>query len=152
MSGERGCFVASSGPFTDLDPVRWAHSNPQLFFRGGEVDAYQLLSWVLADVLVFGQGGCFVEQEGDWWLVASNRDWLRTKAHSVEQLFQRVVAEPRHGGHSMRAELLVAAYCRDIFTTTRAAEQAIKGSRPAASLVDSVFNDAWVERALFFRL
>ena len=45
----------------------------------------------------------------DWWLVASDTNWMEHPSFTVQELFGRVVAAPELGPNSMRAEVILAA-------------------------------------------
>jgi hypothetical protein len=131
--------------------IEWARRNPEMFFGGGVPDAIQLVAWLIADVCQLSSGGCRVERDTGWWAVGSNADWLQTEG-DVRSLFSRLVPAPEHGRNSMRAELLLGAFCRDISIHNRADNSVIAGSMAPTSLIHRINADQWCERIIAFRL
>lgn len=135
----------------EIDPLEWVKRNQKLFFPGGQIDAVRLVAYVMSDVLEIGGGECRIVQRDGWWFVSSDVDWL-VHDLSLRELFQRVVAAPQHGEHSMRAEVLVTAYAEDVFAVSRGNENAIKGLAPRRPLLDSVVQNNWTQGLLAFHV
>jgi hypothetical protein len=131
-----------------VDALKWLRSQPARFFPSGRPHPIHLLAFVMADVLELGGGSCTIRHQGEWWIVGSDVDWLD---HSVDvpQLFGRVIAAPQHGQHSMRAEVLVAAFATSVWTTLRGVRTRIQGDEPPASVWEEV---APYWRTIVFRL
>ena len=135
-----------------VDPREWVRRNPGMFFRGARPDGLQLATWVLADVIETGGGGCRLERTAGWWLLGSDVDWLLSPGLAVRELFTRVVAEPKRGTHSMRAEILLEVFCADVFTKSQSTEELVKGVSPELDLLERIFADQWTQRLVAFRL
>jgi hypothetical protein len=135
-----------------VDPLAWVSSRPIQFFRTGRADALQLVTCVLADVVTLGGGECRVSVIEDWWLVSSDIDWMKNAKFSVQELFSQVVADPRLGDHSMRAEILLNAFASDVFTTDSHAPLAIKGRAPTTHLIAQHVDLRWARRLVALRV
>jgi hypothetical protein len=95
------------------DAVAWVRSGPERFFPGGNVSHVGLLAWVAQDIVSAGGTltACVVD---DWWLVSSDARWLSHPSYSVEELFRHVVTASEQGRHSMRGEVIVAAFAASV--------------------------------------
>jgi hypothetical protein len=132
-----------------VDALGWIRSGPQRFFPSGKVEAVYLLAYIMADVLELGRGSLTVRHEGEWWIVGSEIDWLETSACSPRELFQRVVAEPGHGEHSMRGEVLVGAFATTIWISLDTQREGVKGDSPPDAVWQRTID---LHRAIVFRL
>ncbi len=116
-----------------VDPVQWLLARPQQFFLGGSANPLDLAASIMADVLLVSEQ-CVVRCLGDWWIVGSDVNWIQHPTHSVEDLFQRVVPDPRQGRHSMRAEVIVGAFASRVALVAAGEQRCIKGESPPASV------------------
>jgi hypothetical protein len=113
-----------------VNAVQWVLTRPERFFSSSAPDPLRLLAYLMADVLVLGGGSCTIHRVDDWWVVGSDADWLRHERFSVRELFERVVAQPEHGEHSMRAEILVAAFAPSVWLALQGDRVCIRGTAP----------------------
>jgi hypothetical protein len=133
-----------------LDAIQWVKNSQIRFFPDGQIDVLRLLAYVMADVIGLGGGDCHITRRSDWWFVSSDVDWLTHPSIPVPQLFSRVVPAPAHGEHSMRAEVLVAAYAEDVYTMTATEAHVIKGAGP--DVVAAAAAELGATRVVAFRL
>lgn len=135
----------------EVDPLAWVKRNPRLFFPDGVIDPIRLLAYVMSDVVELGRGECRIVQRDRWWFVSSDVDWL---AHdlSLRELFQRVVTAQDHGEHSMRAEVLIHGYARDVLAISRGEECLIAGTKPEQHLIEATLHGNWARALIAFRL
>lgn len=98
-----------------IDPLSWLRGRPKFFFAGGTPNDDDLCAALVTDATAQG-ARCTVASWGNFWTVSSDADWLEHGQHSVRELFDRVVAAPQHGANSMRAEVLLHAFCADVAT------------------------------------
>jgi hypothetical protein len=114
-----------------VDGLKWVQSSEKQLFATGRANPVGLLAYIVADVLELGRGACHIEHRDSWWLVGSDVDWMTHASIPVQQLFERVVVAPEHGEHSLRAEVLLAAFARDLLAGTSAGERlVVKGTPP----------------------
>src|SRR5688572_11695175 len=97
-----------------IDAIKWVKSKPSRFFNTDEPDPVRLLAYIMADVLELGGGECRIRSIGDWWVIGSDVAWLTHQEYPVSELFKNVVPAPQHGEHSMRGEVLVGAFAKDV--------------------------------------
>src|SRR5512140_1689061 len=97
-----------------LDALAWVRARPMQFFRRDIPDAIGILPYLVADVVGLGKGECVVRRAGDWWIVGSDVPWLAHATLSIPDLFRSVVPAPSHGEHSMRSEVLLGAFVRNV--------------------------------------
>ncbi|MBI3971022.1 MAG: hypothetical protein HY332_07005 [Chloroflexi bacterium] len=101
-----------------------------MFFRSGRFSPEAAAVELVGEALLCDVLDVTVERLGDWWIVSSSQDWL--SAADVEKVFRRIVPFPEAGPNSMRAEVLLAAFCRDVVTQGSGRRLAIAGSPDAA--------------------
>jgi len=135
-----------------VDPIPWVIARPTQFFRSSKPDAVGLLAYVMADVLLLGGGEFRVGSRENWWFASSNTDWMKDNRFGTEELFSRVIADPRLGEHSMRAEILLNAFASDVVAAAPGQSLLVKGQAPSAQLINDQIDWSWCERALIFRL
>lgn len=99
----------------NINAIEWIRSRPNQFFASGKPDAVALLAYLMADVVMIGLGTCFIRRtSADWWIIASDSDWLKNGKYSIQELFYHVVSEHSHGEHSMRGEVLLSAFAKSV--------------------------------------
>jgi hypothetical protein len=136
-----------------VDPIAWVAARPAQFFRAARAVALSLLSYIMADVLLIGGGECRIAGTQGWWFVSSDNDWMKDEQLSVNELFSRVVADPRLGEHSMRSEILLNVFASDVATASCAEEVLlIKGQAPALELSTRQVDWGWARRSLVLRV
>jgi hypothetical protein len=121
-------------PLQVLDAFRWIRSDPRRFFPSGVPDSLGLLAYLMADVLELGRGSCTIRRMDGWWLIGSDADWFEGSPCSESDLFRRVVPAPEHGEHSMRGEVLLAAFASSVWTAREGIAVRIQGDEPPAGL------------------
>ncbi len=118
-----------------IEAIDWVRSRPQQFFPPGPIAAVQIAAYVMADVMLLGGESCVVRRFGDWWIVAGERNWLQHETIDVEALFRRVVPDPRQGNHSMRSEIIVAAFATQVSAISDGRVYPVKGLPPSGECV-----------------
>lgn len=133
-----------------VDALAWVRSGAERFFPRGQVDPLYLLAFAMADVLELGTGSCVVRRHPPgWWIIGSDDDWLASSNLPVGTLFQSVVSTPGRGQHSMRSEVLVAAFAKSVWTTSSGGPLKIAGDDPAKGVWDKC---ADLRRAIVFEM
>jgi hypothetical protein len=118
-----------------IDPISHIRSNPAMYLPqlpgGVDLSSY-LAERLVSDAMTLGATHVDVCRNDDWWTVASDKDWLAGQGESdVAALFAGVVPFPKAGVNSMRAEVLLTAFARDILTSDEQSAQLIKGDFPS---------------------
>jgi hypothetical protein len=116
-----------------VDALAWVRARPTQFFGREVPDAIAILAYLLADVVGLGKGECIVRSTEGWWIVGSDTQWLSHPKLGVADLFQNVVPAPLHGEHSMRGEVLLGAFARDVAVVTSGEVTQVKGHPPSPS-------------------
>jgi hypothetical protein len=129
-----------------MDALEWLRQRPEQFFPAGRLHALGMLPYVVHDAVLLGNGACSVRKDGDWCVVSSDVDWLRHETYSLDHLFLNVVPAPAQGIHSMRSEVLLMAFARDIWTVLEGVRKHIKGDPPPSDMWPS----PTVTRAILF--
>jgi hypothetical protein len=113
------------------DPSGWILSQEGRFFRSGRCSPLELTTLLVADALLLGgESPVTAHRYGDWWIVASDADWIAGSALPVQELFSRIVPLPESGPNSMRAEVLVRTFAEDVVTGDPAGNLTVlKGDR-----------------------
>src|SRR5208283_1760200 len=93
------------------NPVPWARSRPERFFRSGTPNALELAQSVWADATLSGAADVLVHHDDEQWVIAASTNWLIDTNVSPSDLFVRVVPLAAAGPNSMRSELLLNAFC-----------------------------------------
>lgn len=132
-----------------VDALRWVRSRPLQFFPSGKPEPLHLLAYLMADVLELGGGSCTIRRAAGWWIIGSEVDWLRDERYSETELFARVVAAPQHGEHSMRGEILVAAFARCVWLALDEQRVCIRGAESPSPVWDQT---AGLHRAIVFAM
>ncbi|MBK8254388.1 MAG: hypothetical protein IPK82_17180 [Polyangiaceae bacterium] len=132
-----------------IDALQWIRARREQFFPSGEAEPIYLLAYLMADILALGGGSCTIRQSGGWWIIGSDIDWLQIADFSESELFGRVVPAPGHGQHSMRAEVLTAAFTRSVWITLGEQRVRIKGDEPPREVWKHVVG---LHRAILFTM
>jgi hypothetical protein len=134
---------------TALEAIR---SRPDMYLRGQPITGDVLASRLIEDILVVRNCIAFATRIDEWWVVASDRDWIGI--HEGEKLrshFNRIVAFPEAGVNTMHSEVLITAFAKDVFTSDTSTQCVIHGSIDGA--VNSIISDhpEW-KRLVAFRV
>lgn len=135
-----------------VNTLEWVRTREGDLFAAGRATPMGLMAYVISDVLEIGKGECRVVANGAWWLVSSNVDWMHHAALSTGGLFDQVVPAPEHGEHSIRAEVLLNAFARDLVTEAPSGRLLVKGSAPEDQFERAVMRMGWAMRLVAFRL
>jgi hypothetical protein len=135
---------------TIIDPMKWVRSRPNQFFFGRDTpDPTDLLIYIMADIIKLGKGECAIRRTGEWFVIGSDVDWLKHEQYSILDLFNNVVAAPAHGEHSMRGEILVNAFARDVAVLENGKVLQVKGDAPPPDTLEKAVS---MQQAIVFRL
>jgi hypothetical protein len=107
------------------DPLDWIRARPGMFFTQGVFSPEAAASEIVGEALVCQVTEVTVTRLADWWIISGAQDWLPSGA--AETPFRRIVPFPEAGANSMRAEVLLTAFCRDVVTQAPAGRVTISG-------------------------
>ena len=114
--------------FPKFDVIEMIRANPARFLPGGAVTEERLALRLLSDLLAIPGRLAAGFRLNDWWIVASDADWLNCGAVAdIHDHFHRVVPFPEAGVNSMHAEVLLTAYTDHVLTTDGTERLTIKG-------------------------
>ena len=116
-----------------MDSMEFVRRRASTMFADGEVTPNALAANIAFGAAVLGAGHVELTNEGDWWFVASEFDWLRVPSdHYADrsELFRRLVAFPEQSPGSHRSEIYVGAFARRAYVVQDGEVCWIKGPRP----------------------
>jgi len=100
------------------DSIQFIRRRSAEIFDGGRVSGSVIASNIAFGAAVLGAGHVELNDDTDWWFVASEYDWLQPKPpsfDSVDMLFSRVIPFPEQGPASHRPEIYVAAFAEEAY-------------------------------------
>ena len=117
---------------------------------GMDVSIY-LAQRLSSDAMVLGATEVDVVRAGEWWTVASDTDWLAKPCEcALDKLFHQVIPFPEAGPNSMRSEILLTAFARDVVTINSSEEVKVIVGNLAADTI-SLDSSRWA-RIVKFRV
>lgn len=132
-----------------VDSMKWVSSSPERFFRCAAPSPTHLLMYIMDDIIELGKGECLIRRASEWFVIGSDLDWLKHEEYNVLELFNHVVPAPAHGEHSMRGEVLVNAFARDVAVLESGKILQVKGDAPPTAALEQA---AGIRQAIMFRL
>ena len=95
------------------DAIQFVRRRSPELFAGGASPGRVIASNIAFAAAVLGAEHVDINEDTDWWIVASECDWMRPRpplfADCLE-LFDRIVPFPEQGPTSHRPEIYVSAY------------------------------------------
>ena len=97
---------------TTTDPIQFVRRRASEIFPGGRASGNVIASNIAFGVAVLGAGHVELNDDTDWWFIASDFDWLQPHPPigNTETLFTQVIPFPEQGPTSHRPEIYVAAF------------------------------------------
>lgn len=136
-----------------LDPIAHIQSNPDMYLRGGQVDAVELARQLAGDAIYLGAKRAQVMVVNEWLLVAADVDWMQKSGQTdANEAFNRIIPFPQAGVNSMRSEVLLSAFADDVFTADADGHQVIKGTAPTDKDVYRAAKEENWARVVAFRI
>jgi hypothetical protein len=136
-----------------LDPIGQIQANPQMYLRGGQVDAVDLARQLAGDAIYLGAKRVQIMEVNDWLLVAADVDWMNKSAQTgVNDVFSKIIPFPQAGVNSMRSEVLLSAFADDVFTADASGHEVVKGQAPKDSDVYRAAKEENWARVVAFRM
>ncbi len=105
-------------------------------------------------MLLFSGESVTILKKDDWWLVASEFDWIENSGgYSIEEIFSRIIPFPEDGQNSVRGEILLKAFAQDVFTESTSNSTVIKDriSQKIRIWLDTQKNSS-LKRIIAFRM
>ena len=137
-----------------IDSLVAIRGRPEMYLRGGVASAADLARRVADDAKLLGAQSVEVEELADWWLIGGDRDWCklgRDRPTNPLELFRRAWPFIEAGDNSMRSEILIAAFAKDVFTVSQGILEIVQGAGPEDELLEKVATGRWT-RVIGFRL
>lgn len=136
-----------------IDSIEWIKKNHDRFFRRNNI-GLELSTNIISDALLLTDKPITVLNKNDWWIIGSQADWLSTHFNnSIEELFSRVIPFPEAGQNSIRSEVLLTAFAKDIVTVVNKKVVIIKGSiSDEENFFKILQKDSHWERIIAFRV
>ena len=135
------------------DPRPWVLAHPERFFKTGKPNDFELAHGVWLDATLSGCRDVMVHHDGPIWAIAGSANWLTERTLSAPELFVRVVPLGPAGPNSVRNEILLNAFCTEVFALVGGAvvfDKAAGTVRPV--LEDLLRRWAGLETGIAFRL
>ena len=125
-----------------------------MFVWSQPVSGAELAANIVGDALLLTSGHVTAFRNAAWWVIASDIDWIAIQSSSsVEDLFSRIVPLPQAGPNSMRGEVLLVAFARDVVTQSENSRHVVKGDISMHDQVWEILNsDPTWKRLIAFRL
>src|SRR2546421_3101868 len=136
------------------DPIGLIRKSPSMFVRSHPVSGAELAANIVGDALLLTSGHVTAFRTGAWWVIANDADWIAARSDlSVEDVFSRILPLPQAGPNSMRGEVLLTAFARDVVTQRENDRHVIKGNTSMHDEVWDIINsDPGWKRVIAFRL
>jgi len=121
---------------------------------GERIEAKQIAENVAFGAAVLGAGHVELVDDGGWWFVASEFNWLRaSRVHAREmELFETILPFPEQSPAGHRAEIYVTAFAATAYFRVGDAVTWIRGSAPDGALPDAGVVPPWCTNVLAFRM
>ncbi len=119
------------------DPLVFLREQSLAMFPERQVSGSVLMSNVAFGAAALGSGHVEICNNGNWWFIASETNWLERDLPSgcgVTDLFRSRVKFPQLGPNSYRPELYVGVYAEDVYVELNGRFVAIKGNEADARL------------------
>ena len=114
---------------TSLDPIEAVRRLEAEMFVARTFDAHEAVGHIVRSALRCGATEVTASVVGGWFCVSSPTDWLIEDGRSVaEAAFQRIVSYRAGGDNSMRPEVLLTAFAKDVVTATADQFRVVAGS------------------------
>ncbi|TWT29266.1 hypothetical protein [Blastopirellula retiformator] len=109
---------------TSIEHIR---ERPEMYLAGGDVSADALANRLLLDLQSMPTALVVYQQFGDWRILGSDRNWVGDVAEPHD-VFERIVTYHRNQRTSFHAEVLLAAFARDVVLFSGSEPERIQGN------------------------
>lgn len=104
-----------AGDITPIDALDFVRNNPGFFFPGGVPAPLPYVGLLVEEVFALGASRVSVDRRGEWWVVASDRDWFLPDQSAWEQV-RKLVPLPQLAPNTCRAEIVLVVYADAVAT------------------------------------
>ena len=112
-----------------VDSLQYVREHPEIFLRFNELQLHELATKLVTDAISLGVFPVSVDFSDDWWMVSSKKNWLKIATDlPIDELFRRLVANPRAGRNACRSEIILYAYVDNIILLYEGETHIIKGN------------------------
>ena len=122
LNDEAFDLTLSTARFTDLDvnneAITFVRRRSRELFAGNASKGRVIASNIAFAAAVLGAEHVDINEDTDWWIVASETDWMYPRPPSFNdclELFDRIVPFPEQGPTSHRPEIYAAAYAEHAY-------------------------------------
>ena len=102
----------------DDDPFEFIRAHSGMYLPPGSASlGEKLVVLLVLNCLTLNVASLRIERVEDWYLVGSSVEWLKIGSgaeQGIHALFHRIQAMPEAGANSVRSEVVVAAFSRDL--------------------------------------
>jgi hypothetical protein len=135
-----------------LNPIEHIRERKDFYIRGGVPSAQYLAAQIIGDALYLGAQDVSVKHINEWWVVSSSRDWLSAETNEeVISLFTNIVPFPEAGVNSMRSEILLVAFAKDVISARNPSRIVISGTVDPNDSIWQLSDTVECERIVGFR-
>ena len=127
--------------------------SPELF-AGGSSPGRVIASNVAFAAAVLGAEHVDINEDTDWWIVASECDWMCPRPpllYNCMELFDRIVPFPAQGPTSHRPEIYVSAYSNRAYIQREGSVTTLIGPPVTAAEPHHTRIPSWCANVLAFR-
>ena len=127
--------------------------SPELF-AGGSSPGRVIASNVAFAAAVLGAEHVDINEDTDWWIVASECDWMCPRPplfNNCMELFDRIVPFPEQGPTSHRPEIYVSAYSNRAYIQRGGSVTTLIGPKVTAPEPHHTRIPSWCANVLAFR-
>ena len=110
------------------DAVSWVRNHAERFFITGKPNEFELVRSVWMDAILCDAKYVVTVHRDGFWIVGASTDWLEQAQVSVEDLFTKLLPLPAAGPNSVRSEVLLNAFCADVWAASTEQVQHVKGA------------------------
>lgn len=117
-----------------VDDWLFVRSHPEMFLPQDPARSQDLADAMVKGIALTTAQSVEVRQAADgWWVVHCAEDWMKKLGLSPAVVFSRILAFPEAGQNSMRPEVLLKAFAKDVVTVGPDGCEVISGSVPPGS-------------------
>jgi hypothetical protein len=107
--------------------IDFIKNHPERFLRQNNL-GLELSTNIVSDALLLVDEPISAQKQDEWWIVSCERDWIANQSNLiVEEIFSRIIPFPEAGQNSMRSEVLLTAFAKDVITILGKEISVIKG-------------------------
>jgi len=136
------------------DPIQVIRKYPDMY--GGKTPrSARMAGYMVQCLLTHNCVPLQVEVVDNWWVIISQKDWLRVDGKYMRDYWTRIVPTPEIGSEAIRGEVILHALSKCLFTIAAGSIEFIEGENSAIPpalqpYVDRLTKGDFPGRAVFF--